>query len=90
MDLREGTITLKEGRVMTVQSGEMKLIEEHMTMEDGTLVRMDGTLVMSDGSTRRLREGEIIYPGSRPQESTTSPHRGEDEGPSGTETDNRP
>lgn len=84
MDLREGTITMKDGRVMTVQSGELKLIEEHIAMEDGTLVRMDGTLVMRDGSTRQLKEGETLYPGSEPQESTTFPHRGEDEAPGNT------
>jgi hypothetical protein len=87
MDLREGTIIMRDGRVMTVQNGQMKLIEEHIAMDDGTLVRMDGTLVMRDGSTRRLKEGETLYPGSKPHESTTFPHRGEDEAPGNTRID---
>lgn len=86
MDLREGTITMKDGRVMTVQSGEMKLIEEDVTLEDGTLVRMDGTLVLTDGSTRRMKEGETLYPGSEPHEPTTLPHMGNTGELTGTET----
>ena len=86
MDLHEGTITMKDGRVMTVQSGEMKLLEEDITMEDGTLVQLDGTLVMSDGSTRRMKEGETLYPGSEPQENTTLPHMDDTEEMTGTET----
>ena len=86
MDMQEGMIAMKDGRVMTVQNGEMKLMEEDITMEDGSRVRMDGTLVMADGSTRRLKEGETLYPGSKERESTTLPHMGSTEEMTGTET----
>ena len=86
MDMQEGMIAMKDGRVMTVQNGEMKLMEEDVTMEDGTQVRMDGTLVMTDGTTRRMKEGETLYPGSKTPESTTMPHMGDTEEVTGTET----
>ena len=86
MDLQEGMIAMKDGRVMTVQNGEMKLMEEDVTMEDGTEVRMDGMLVMTDGSTRRMKEGETLYPGSKTPDSTTLPHMDDTEEMTGTET----
>ena len=86
MDLQEGMIAMKDGRVMTVQNGEMKLLEEKVTMEDGTQVNMDGTLVLGDGSTRRMKEGETLYPGSKTPESTTLPHRDDTEEMTDTET----
>jgi hypothetical protein len=86
MELREGMITMTDGRVMTVQSGEMKLLEEDVTMEDGTRVTIDGTLQMTDGTTRRMKEGETLYPGSKTPDSTTMPHMDETEEMTGTET----
>ena len=86
MDLQEGMIALKDGRVMTVQNGEKKLLEEDVTMEDGTRVRMDGMVVMTDGSTRRMKEGETLYPGSKTPDSTTMPHMEDTGEMTGTET----
>ena len=86
MDLQEGMIRMQDGRVMTVQSGEMKLMAEDVTMEDGTEVRLDGTLVLTDGSTRRMKEGETLYPGSKPPDSTTMPHMEDTEEMTNTET----
>jgi hypothetical protein len=86
MELQEGVIAMIDGRVMTVQSGEMKLMEEDVTMEDGTRVRMDGTLLLADGTTRRMKEGETLYPGRKPRETTTLPHLDDTEDMTGTET----
>jgi hypothetical protein len=86
MDLKEGSISMKDGKVMTVQSGEMKLLEEDITMEDGTRVTMDGTVVMIDGTTRKMREGETLYPGRKPPEATEMPELGSPEEMTGTET----
>ena len=86
MDSQEGMIRMQDGRVMTVQSGEMKLIAEDVTMEDGTQVLMDGTVLMTDGSTRKLKEGETLYPGSKPPDSTTIPHMEDTEEMTNTET----
>jgi hypothetical protein len=71
---------------MTIQNGEMKLLEEDVTMEDGTQVMMDGTVILTDGSSRSMKEGETLYPGSKTPESTTMPHLGDTEEMTGTET----
>ena len=86
MEMREGMIQMKEGRLMTVQSGEMKLVEEDVTMEDGTRILLDGTVVMTDGSTRRLKEDEILYPGGKTPDTTAMPAMGSTEEMAGTET----
>ena len=86
MDMQEGMMTMKEGRVMTVQSGEMKLMEEEVTMQDGTRILMDGTVVMADGSTRRMAEGETLYPGNKAPDTATMPAMGSAEEMTGTET----
>jgi hypothetical protein len=86
MDLQEGMIAMKDGRVMTVQSGEMKLMEEDVSMEDGTRITRDGTVILTDGTTRRMKEGETLYPGRKAQESTTLPHMEDTEEMTGTET----
>lgn len=86
MDLKEGEIAMKEGKVMTVQNGEMKLLEEDITMEDGTRILMDGTLVKTDGTTRRMREGETLYPARKPVDATEMPELGSTEEMTDTET----
>jgi hypothetical protein len=86
MDMQEGMIAMKDGEVMTVQNGEMKLLEEDVTMEDGTRIMMDGTVRMADGTTRRMKEGETLYPGRKPPDNTTMPDMGSTEEMTGTET----
>ena len=66
MDLKEGSIAMKDGKVMTIQNGEMKLLEKDITMEDGTRILMDGTVVRTDGTRRKMREGETLYPERKP------------------------
>jgi hypothetical protein len=86
MELQEGMIQMKEGRLMTVQNGELKLVEEDITMEDGTRIMMDGTLRMTDGTTRPMKEGETLYPGRKPPNTTAMPTMGSTEEMTGTET----
>ena len=86
MEMQEGMIAMKDGNVMTVQNGEMKLLEEDVTMEDGTQVLMDGTVILTNGTSRRMKEGETLYPGRKPTDSTTLPHMDDTEEMTGTET----
>jgi hypothetical protein len=86
MDLKEGVIAMKEGKVMTVQNGEMKLLEEDITMEDGTRVLMDGTVIRTDGTTRRMSEGETLYPERKPPGEVEMPEGGSTEEMTDTET----
>ena len=86
MDLKEGSIAMKDGKVMTVQNGEMKLLDEDITMEDGTRIQRDGTVVRPDGTTRRMQEGETLYPERKRLDVTEMPKQGSTEGMTGTET----
>ena len=85
MDLKEGMIMMKEGRLMTVQNGELKLMEEEVTMEDGTRIQIDGSVVMTDGTARKVEEGEILYPGGTTPDTTTMPEMDSTEEMTGTE-----
>ena len=86
MDLKEGSIAMKDGKVMTVQNGEMKLLDEDIDMEDGTRITMDGTVEMTDGTTRKMREGETLYPVRKPVDAAAMPESGSTEEMTGTET----
>lgn len=59
-EMNEGMIMRQDGQVMTVQNGELKLLEEEVTMPDGTRILPDGTVVLTDGTTRMLAEGETL------------------------------
>ena len=86
MDLKEGAITMKEGKVMAVEHGEMKLLEEDIAMEDGSKILMDGTVVRDDGTTRKMKEGETLYPVRKQLDATDMPELGSTEEMKGTET----
>jgi hypothetical protein len=85
-EMHEGMIMMKDGRVMTVQNGELKLLEEETTLPDGTRVRMDGTVLMTDGKTRRLAEGETLRKFGQTSETGDMPEMGATEEMTGTET----
>jgi hypothetical protein len=78
-EMNEGMIMRKEGQVMTVQNGELKLLEEETTMPDGTRVLVDGTLVLSDGTTRVMAEGETLRRVGRTSDTAEIPDVGSPE-----------
>ena len=86
MDLNEGMIMLKEGRMMIVRKGELMLIEEETTMPDGTRVLPDGTVLRTDGTTRRMVEGETLRLVEIPADTKEMPEIGSTEEVTGTET----
>jgi hypothetical protein len=85
-EMQEGMIMMKDGKVMTVQNGEMKLIEEDVTMPDGTRIMIDGTVVLTDGTTRRLAEGETLRKVAHASDTADKPEMGSTEEMTGTET----
>jgi hypothetical protein len=85
-EMQEGMIMMKDGKVMTVQNGEMKLIEEDVIMPDGTRVMMDGTVRLTDGTTRRLAEGETLRKVAHASDTADMPEMGSTEEMTGTET----
>ncbi len=60
MNLHEGMVTKKAGRMMVVRDGELVTMEEDMLMNDGTRVLTDGTVIMTDGTTRMMMDGESL------------------------------
>ncbi|HSL29493.1 MAG TPA: DUF6799 domain-containing protein [Anaerolineales bacterium] len=80
-------VTMKDGRVMTMQGGSLIPLEEDTTLSDGTRVQVDGTVVMKDGSSRVMTEGETLYMDGRIMDMANKP----DEPSEGTgmETDER-
>lgn len=85
-EMNEGMIMRKDGQIMTVQNGELKLLEEETTMPDGTRVLVDGTLVLSDGTTRMLAEGETLRRVGRTSDTAAIPDVGSPEEMTGRET----
>ena len=85
-EMNEGMIMMKGGQVMTVQNGELKLLEEEVTMPDGTRVLLDGTVVLTDGTTRMLAEDETLRRVGRTSDTAEIPDMGSTEEMTGTET----
>ena len=86
IDLNEGMIMMKDGRVMTVRNGELMLMDEETSMPDGTRVLPDGTVLLADGTTRRMVEGETLRLVEVPGETKDMPEMGSTEEMTGTET----
>ena len=85
-EMNEGMIMRKEGQVMTVQNGELKLLEEEALMPDGTRIRPDGTVVLADGTTRVLAEGETLRRVGRTSDTAAIPDIAPTEEMTDTET----
>ena len=60
MNLHEGMVMMKAGRMMVVRDGELVTMDEDVLMNDGTRVLTDGTVIRTDGTTRTMMEGESI------------------------------
>ena len=67
------SVTMKDGRVMTMRGGNLAPLEEDITLSDGTRVQADGTVVMTDGSRRVLMEGETLYMSGRVMDMANKP-----------------
>jgi|GEM_PF-2040131 len=60
MNLHEGMVMMKAGRMMVVRYGELVMMDEDVLMNDGTRVLADGTVIRTDGTTRTMMEGESM------------------------------
>jgi hypothetical protein len=85
-DMNEGMIMRKDGQIMTVQNGELKLLEEEAEMPDGTRIQTDGTVVLADGTTRKLAEGETLRRVEHTAGNGEMPTRGPADEMTGTES----
>ena len=60
MNLHEGMVMMKAGRMVVVRDGELVTMDEEVTMNDGTRVLTDGAVIRTDGTTRTMMEGESM------------------------------
>jgi hypothetical protein len=60
MNLHEGMVMMKAGRMTMVRDGELVEMDEDVLMNDGTRVLTDGTVIKTDGATRMMMEGESM------------------------------
>lgn len=58
--IQEGTMTMKNGKMMVMTAGLYKEMKNPMTCTDGCKVSPDGKVVMKDGTQMRLTEGMSI------------------------------
>lgn len=86
MDMNEGMIMMKGGRVMQVQNGELTLLEDEVTMPDGTKVRPNGQMLLTNGSIRMMVEGETLRMAGEVTENVDMPEMGPTDEMTGTET----
>ena len=84
MNGEDESVTMKDGRVMTMHGGSLTPLEEDLKLSDGTRGQVDGTIVMPDGSRRARMEGETLYRNARVMDMANKPDEPPDE--TGTET----
>jgi len=60
MNLHEGMVMMKAGRMVVVRDGELVMMDEEVVMNDGTRVLPNGTVIKTDGTTRVMMEGESM------------------------------
>lgn len=55
-----GSVMMKDGKMMCTQDGKTMAMEKPMTMKNGTQVMTDGTVKMKDGKTMMLKDGQCV------------------------------
>ncbi len=57
---KDGTMTMKDGKMMVMKAGAWVAMTETMTCTDGCKVMVNGEVKMKDGKKATLKEGEMI------------------------------
>jgi len=56
----DGSVMMKDGKMMCTMNGKTKLMDKTMIMKNGTKVMTDGTVKMKDGKTMMLKNGQCV------------------------------
>jgi len=56
----EGTMTMKDGKMMEMKNGNWVAMDKTITCTDGCKVMTTGEVVMKDGKKMMLKEGEMV------------------------------
>jgi hypothetical protein len=58
--LADGTVGMREGKMMIAKSGGWKVMDEPVTCSDGCRVMPSGQIIMKNGEKMMLKEGETV------------------------------
>lgn len=75
MEMKEDTVTMRDGRVFVIKNGELIALEQGLTATDGSRIMPDGTVRMADGTTRMMEEGETMTIAGEVPEMNETPDR---------------
>ena len=59
---KEGSVKMKDGKVMIMRNGSWSGMTSTTTLTDGSQVMTDGTVVKKDGTKKMLKNGECVKP----------------------------
>jgi hypothetical protein len=62
MEMKEGTVMMKDSKMMAMKGGSWVPMDKEMTMNNGTKVMTDGTVMMKDGKKKMLTNGDCVKP----------------------------
>jgi hypothetical protein len=58
----DGTVRMRDGKLVVVKNGTWAPLTADATMTDGTVVKTDGTVIKKDGTKSTLANGQSINP----------------------------
>src|SRR6187551_950163 len=58
--LADGTVGMRQGKMMVANSGEWKIMSQAVTCSDGCKVLPNGQVIMKNGDKMMLKEGETV------------------------------
>lgn len=60
VNLENGDVMMKDGKMMMMKDGAMMNMDKDMTMSNGTMVMMNGDVKMSDGKMMKMSNGQMM------------------------------
>lgn len=59
---KDGSLMMKDGKMMVMKNGSWMPMTMDMTMSNGAKVMVDGTVMMKDGKKKMMKNGECMKP----------------------------
>ena len=60
--MKDGSVMMKDNKMMVMKGGNWVPMDKDMTMTNGTKVSTDGTVTMKDGTKKTLANGDCVKP----------------------------
>ena len=58
---KDGSVMMKDSKMMVMKGGETMAMDQDMTLTNGSVVSTDGMVKMSDGKSKQLKNGDCVY-----------------------------